>query len=205
MTDLNTIAKAFRLFNEKADKLARLSFVEKMNHPNVGFTLSFENLEKGGSQVTQEIRGPEEEAIEAFVHTFRFFIQNNEQSSFANMEQHYLAAPVDDSLKQEFVDMRNWINQHLDAEPIMVPGFPFTIDYNNEKLTRRRIMDVFVYGGLSHANEEKRRLHKTWINDPFIGKFIELVFVSTLADIFAAIARIKAINERALQHLPGPS
>lgn len=66
-------------------------------------------------------------------------------------------------------------------------------------------MDVFVYGGLSHANEEKRRLHKTWINDPFIGKFIELVFVSTLADIFAAIARIKAINERALQHLPGPS
>jgi hypothetical protein len=66
-------------------------------------------------------------------------------------------------------------------------------------------MDVFVYGGLSHANEEKRRIHKMWVDDPFMGKFIELVFVSTLADIFNAIARIKAINERALQHLPAPS
>jgi hypothetical protein len=205
MTELDKTAKALRLFNEKADKLARLSFVEKMNDPNVGFTLSFENLKEGGSKVTQERRGPEEEAIDAFVNTFRFFIQNNEQSSFDNMEKHYLAAPVDKALKQEFFDMRNRINQYLDVEPITAPNFPFTIEYNNEKLTRRRIMDVFVYGGLSHANEEKRRLHKMWINDPFVGKFIEQIFVSTLADVFVAIAHIQGINERALQHLPGPS
>lgn len=112
MPDLNKIAKALRLFNEKAEKLARLNFMAKLTHPNAGVTISFNNPKEGGATVTQERRGPDEEAIDAFVLTFRYFIQDNEQTSFRNMEQHYLAAPLDPALQKQFVDLRSEINKY---------------------------------------------------------------------------------------------
>lgn len=197
VTDPDKIAKAFRLFNEKAEKLASLSFMQKMQDPDVGYKVTFTNLEEGGSTVKQERTGPEEEAIDAFVLTFRFFIQDNEQSSFHQMANHYADAPLDQALKVEFAKAREQINGFLDSAT--------HINYNHEVLTCRRIMDVFMYGGFSHANEDKRRLYKTWMNDPYISQLIVHIFVSTLAYIHNGIAYIKGINERALQHLQEPS
>lgn len=66
-------------------------------------------------------------------------------------------------------------------------------------------MYVFVYGGLSHGlDEEKRRLHKTWVNDPIAGVFFENEFLTILRNIYIAIVMVKKMNEQALQHLPGP-
>ncbi len=167
-----------------------------MRRPGVGVTISFQNLKEGAS-ITQERRGPDEEAIDAFVHTFRYFIQNNESISFQNMEKHYSAAPIDAALQREFVKLRKEINEYLDEK--------VGINYNNEDLTRRRVMDVFVYGGFSHANEGKRRLYKTWMDDPVMARLIEQLFIDTLADIHNAIVLIKRLNEQALKSLPGPS
>jgi hypothetical protein len=198
MPDLNKIAKALRLFNEKADKLARFSFLEKLQHPDSGITISFNRLKEGGFNVNQERRGPDEEAIDAFVLTFRYFIQDNEQTSFRNMEKHYLSAPIHTALQKQFTELRVQVNEYLDSTS--------NLNFNGEALTRRRIMDVFVYGGLSHGmDEEKRRLHKSWVNDPFAGVLFEHEFVDILGKIFIAIAMIKKMNEKALQHLPGPS
>ena len=72
MSDLNKIAKALRLFNEKAEKLARLSFMAKLTQHNAGVTISVQNLSEGGATVTQERRGPNEESIDTFVLTFRY-------------------------------------------------------------------------------------------------------------------------------------
>jgi hypothetical protein len=82
MAGLDKIAKALRLFNDKADRLARLSFLDHMNHPDSGVSISF-NAEEG-EFVKQVRRGPEEEAIDAFVLTFRYFVQDNEPTSLAN-------------------------------------------------------------------------------------------------------------------------
>ena len=189
MVDLNKIAKALRLFNEKADKLLRLSFMGKMQHPDSGVTISFERVnDKGEALIKQERRGPEEEAIDACVLTFRYFIQNNEQTSFANMETHYLDAPIDDELKQQFVELRKQVNEFLDGTTNM--------NFNNETLTRRRIMEVFVYGGFSHANEEKRT--------PAAVLF-ENEFLVIMRNIIVAIAQIRRMNENALESLPRPS
>lgn len=198
MVDVSEIAKAFRFFNEKAEKLARLNFLKQIGHPDSGVSISFENLNTDAPAVSQERRGPDEDAIDAFVLTFRFFIQDNEHSSFRNMEKHYLAAPIDPSLQAEFVKLRKEVNDYLDSK--------VNINYNNEDLTRRRIMDVFVYGGLSHGSDEaKRRLHKKWISDPIMSGWIENEFLITMRNIHNAIALMKTLNEKALQHLPGPS
>jgi hypothetical protein len=197
MADVNTIAKAFRLFNEKADKLARLSFMDKMHHPDSGVSISFERTnEKGGGFIKQERRGPEEEAIDAFVLTFRYFIQNNESTSLANMEKYYLEAPIDPTLQQQFVTLRKQVNEYLSGT--------INITLNKESLTRDQLMRIFVYGGYSHATEEKRRLHKTMMTS-FGAVVFENEFLVILRNITIAIAEIKAMNEKALRSLPGPS
>jgi hypothetical protein len=54
MADLTEIAKALRLFNEKADKLSRLSFLEQIRHPDSGISLSMERVNENSFNVTQE-------------------------------------------------------------------------------------------------------------------------------------------------------
>jgi hypothetical protein len=198
MLDLDQIAKALRLFNEKADRLARSSFLEKLAQPDSGITISFQRAKQGGFTVNQERRGPDEEAIDAFVLTFRFFIQDREQSSFRNMEKHYLSASIDVPLQKQFTELRKQVNGYLDSTT--------NITFNGEALTRRRIMDVFLYGGLSHGwDENKRRLHKTWVTDPISGVMFEHEFIDILGKLFVAIMMIKKMNAKALEHLPGPS
>lgn len=194
MADLDKIAKAFRLFNEKADKLARLSFLDKMNHPDSGVSMSF-NAEEG--EFVKEVRrGPEEEAIDAFVLTFRYFIQDNEATSFANMERFYLESPLDPGLQQKFVNIRKEVNEYLNK--------PTNLKLNEETFTNRRLMEIFIFGGFSHANEEKRRLYLTLMGS-MGGLFFENEFLTILRNIQVAIAYMKSLNEEALKHLPGPS
>lgn len=194
MADLDKIAGAFRLFNEKADKLVRLSFLDKMNHPDSGVSISF-NAEEG--EFVKEVRrGPEEEAIDAFVLTFRYFIQDKEATSFANMEKLYLGAPLDPGLQKKFVTIRKEVNEYLNK--------PTNLKLNEETFTNRRLMEIFIFGGFSHANEEKRRVYKTLMGS-MGGLLFENEFLRILRDIHIAIAYMKSLNEEALKHLPGPS
>ena len=48
-----------------------------------------------------DYEGPDEEAIDAFLFTFRFFVQNNEPTSFANLEKLFQELP----LERQRIDM----------------------------------------------------------------------------------------------------
>lgn len=203
MSEVDRIVEAFDLFNEKVDKLTRLSFVTSTLESGSGVTLSWKAIEGGGYEGKHERRGPAEEAIDAFVHTFRYFIQDNETSSLRMMAGHYNAAPLDDNeLKEEFADVRKQINDFLDGKS------DFPIEYNGEVLTRRKIMDTFVYGGLSHATDpkikrlsDKKRLYDEWMGIPPFRLLIENEFVCALAKILDALVYIKTVNEKALAQL----
>lgn len=199
MVDISKINEALNLFNEKADKLFRLSFVKTMFETNTGVTLSWKARDDGLYDEFHERRGPEEEAIDAFVLTFRYFIQDNEATSFRNMAVHYANAPIAVALKDEFNEIRKQVNDFLDAQP------DFHLEHDGKTYSRREIMDIFMYGGLSHAKSSKKKIYDEWMSIPPFKPIAENEFVYTISTILKAIKWIRDLNIRALDELKSVS
>ena len=183
----SNIINSLRLFNEKAEKLERLSFIETIRKYNTGFSIKINKRENGLYDLIQERRGPLEESIDAFVLTIRFFIQDNEAISFRNIASLYECAPVDNQIKSDFNKIRTQLNDYLDSNS----GMAITI--NEETLNYRKILDIIIYGGLSHANPNKKEKYDFWVKTP-LKAMIENDFVSSLAILFSAIKSIYKLN-----------
>jgi hypothetical protein len=197
MSDIDEIKNALSLFNDKADKLFRLSFVKTMFETQTGVTLSWKAKEDGSYSEMHERRGPEEEAIDAFVLTFRYFIQDNEESSFRKMAGHYENLPLDISFKNQYDAMRAEVNTFLDSQP------EFRLEHNSKGYSRREIMEVFIYGGLSHASPAKKAVYDVWMQSPLMRPLTENEFVYTIAAVFKAIEWTRELNASVLKELGG--
>src|SRR5215216_3065884 len=149
MTEVDDQIEALRLFNEKVNELLELSFVKAVTDPNAGFSLSGKRQEDGSFKMESTVRGPSVEAVKAFVLTFRFFIQDNETTSLRKIAVLYDSSNIDPQQRAHFQSARNEVNKMLDA-----PNF-FNLNYDGVTPTNREVMDIFVYGGLAHANPEK--------------------------------------------------
>ena len=176
------IINSLRLFNEKADKLMSLGFTKKIFGEKSGFTFS---AKKDGPVVFQR-HGPESESIDAFVLTYRFFIQNNEKISFNNMSRIYDETGIAQDKKNAFKRIRETINNFLDSNSWG------SID--GKTYTYREIQVIFIYGGLSHANETKKRIFDSWKRDQLLFTILENEFVWVLANILNAIQAIARVN-----------
>ena len=179
------INKSLKLFNEKADKLMSLGFTKKIFGEKSGFTFS---AKKNGPVVFQRY-GPESESIDAFVLTYRFFIQDNEKISFHNMSKIYDESGMTQDKINAFKNIRENINNFLNSNSITKTD------------TYREIQDIFIYGGLSHATETKKRIFDSWKRNQLIFKILENEFVFVLATILNAIQVIARLNRSVLKEI----
>ncbi len=195
MTEIQQQIAAMQLFNEKAEKLMKLSFVEALSVPNAGVTLNGSQKDDGTFEIKSVRRGPSREAIDAFVLTFRFFIQDNESSSFRNIAAVYDTAALDQELKERFQSARHAVNKMLDSPNLL------HISHNGLDLTNREIMLVFIYGGLAHANPEKHKRFQEWMSFPPAAALFENCFTLILGTILHAITYIIGVNREAIESL----
>ena len=195
MTTLDDQIATLRLFNEKTEELLELSFIKAVTNPDAGVRISGQLKEDGSHEIRSEVKGPSNEAIKAFVLTFRYFIQNNETISLKNIADLYDVANIGISLKEQFKSARRAVNEMLDS-----PNF-VNLTYNGSAPTNREVMDVFVYGGLAHANPQKYQLYKEWMSFPPAAAFLQSCFSLTLGHVLEAIVYISRVNEKALQQL----
>jgi len=185
--------RTLRLFNEKADKLEALSFTETLISEPLAFHLKYDS-EKGGAAWRT---GPRGESVDAFILTFRYFVQDNEPTSLRNMtrlhDDLYAVSLVPQTIAEEFRAARNHVNEVLDSEMHM--------EYNGKQLTRRDVYEVFLWGGLAHANKTKKALYDEWRDFPLPMFFLmlEREFIATLGRILGAIFAMRDINTRALE------
>ena len=180
------------LFNEKATKLERYSFTQTVFNQDTGFAVSLKNINEQPLLEVQR-RGPDDESIDAFILTFRFFIQDNEKSSFRNLASIYDALLISEEKKNNFKEARAYINNALDTTSFL--------NIDGVTLTYRHIIDTFIYGGLSHANENKKKEYDTWMLNPFSNQIVTNEFVYILGHIFRVIFYIRNLNTEVIKEL----
>jgi hypothetical protein len=179
--------KALQLFIEKSDKLRSLQFLTTFSE------LSFHwNTTKGEEKL--EITGPTQEQLDAFVLTFRFFVQDNEHTSLRWLAKHVGDDPdVSGHWKQEFNAVRGELNNILDSWP------PIQVSIANYMPpTWRDVMEAFIYGDLSHANEKKREIFKSWMRDLPTKGLLTVQFVQIVSAITAGLFHIAEITKKEL-------
>lgn len=181
--------RALELFNTKAERLNNSSFLEFLRQQGLGVTISW-GKDKPSSA---DIRWPDEEAIDAFVLTFRFFIQSNEKSSFENVEKTYDNLPISRQKKELFKNARKKLNDYLDLR------IPWQV--NNQQPTRREILNVFIYGEFAHANEIKRVILDQWMSRPIFDLIVYTEFLSILWNAASFIAYVRELNEGVIKEL----
>ena len=148
---------------------------------------------KKGIGATIERRGPDKDSIDASVLTLRFFIQDNEPCSFRNMAKIYEDLPISLDKKKSFEKSRDFVNFLLDQDSPIGP--------DKGKLKNRDIFYIIIYGGLAHANKEKKKAYDQWISDSVLEPFITNEFVWIVAGILKAIFDVENLNEEVLKEL----
>ncbi len=108
----------------------------------------------------------------------------------------YEELPVERSLIEKVQGLREAFNRMLDSK---VP-----VTFNGQKLTRRLVFEMYMWGKLAHANKRWKQVYDSWLKDEFtrvIGPMLEYELTCTLVwatDIFAAI---RAVNLEAIAFL----
>src|SRR2546423_484752 len=117
-----------RLYNERASELNDSSFLRDLR---AGSGPIF-HLHSGPFRAVRE-GGPSQEAMKAFLLTFRLFIQDRDGLSFRAIVSLFAKLPIGEHLKQEIAEIRDEVNGHLDG------CSPFVID--GETISRRELLD----------------------------------------------------------------
>lgn len=182
--------KALKLFNKKARRLLDSRFVSFLKEKK---KLSFQiSLKKGEKAKTTRIL-PDQEAIDAFVLTFRFFIQDNERCSFGNLNEVYQKSPISQESKDKYFQARTILNNYLDSRT--------NITLYGENPAKRRLLDVFVYGNLAHSNPKLEEIYRRWTQSQFVYGFAEVHFCTILEFVLRMILCVAGINEKAIKEL----
>jgi hypothetical protein len=208
MNQLETL----KLFNEKAETLKGYErFMESIHERKVEFKQTPETAGLG----TITVQGPDNESIAACVLTIRLFIQNNDPISFGNMKKIYDNLDTSQENKNEFNQIRDELNRYLDSgSPLVMsnekanPEMILANDLNERlaelsnasltsenRLTYREILDLFIYGDLSHTNETKREKLKQLLSSSVGAAFAWYIFTGILIQIMRCIFAVAAINQ----------
>lgn len=181
--------EALELFNTKAEILRNSSFLKFLLEQKSGITIAWEK----DKPITTETRWPDDEATRAFILTFRFFYQDNERCSIRNIAGIYDDLPISERKKDWFENSRSNLNKFLDSEsPAKV---------NNETITRRDILEMFMYGELAHVNRKKKELLDRWMSHPLIDIVVYNEFIYILSAVLGFIEYIRNLNEEVMKEL----
>jgi len=138
--------ETLRNFIAKATTLKKYSFLKSSK--KLRLTLSITPNEEG---FCCYIQGVEQEQIDAFLFTFRLFIQDNDNISIRYLFNNVFNDPeISEKWKNIFSQLRHKLNIYLDDYPTERER-PTT----QKSPKRRDILNIMLYGNLSHLTRNK--------------------------------------------------
>lgn len=188
---MNTeIIQSLELFNEKATKLSKLSFLQKMLLS--GLEITFDNS-SDNKNIEINKWGPDDESLDAFVLTYRFFINDKDGISFRKISDSYSSLSTEFAeYSERFFQIRNEVNSLLDS--------PTGVKFNNHNITNREGQNIFLFGHLSHSNRndlDTKRYNRI-IKYPVAYNILWNCFIVTVTKMFDKILLTKELNKEVL-------
>lgn len=178
--------EALELFCEKAEKLRTSSLAARLNEHRPSFTWRAED-----DSLT--FTGPAAEETEAFILTFRFFIQDNERCSLRKLGDLAEKGELSAEWCSEVTEVRSALNDFLDSVPPIRSSIGQT-----PPPSYRDILWFLVYGDLAHVNPERRDQLKKYTNPPLRRGFVTTQFHDVLYASLVAIREIEAVTRHEL-------
>ena len=185
---MSEMLQRLKLFNEKIETVRRGRFVPQVFRPDHGVTLNFATEKP----LKVEKRGADEDAILALAITLRFFCQEKDGISLRQIADIYESLPVEEMDKKSARSAADSVDKYLNTP------FPFVI--NGGAITKRRLFEVFMYGGLAHANDDKRLEYQNWIKSPIVS-MMQFYFEDIVAHMLQVIVSFQGMNERTIEML----
>jgi hypothetical protein len=185
---IDAAIETLSVFNRKAEKLNGLRFMASVRENKLNYEILFASE---GPVISRNL--PESEETDAFLLTFRLFLQSNDRISVRKIAQLYERLPVTPDLRTEVETIRRQINEYLD-------GFGAVV-FKTGRVTRRDIVDVFLHGDLGHTDAVKGSTLEAWMRDPVIGVQMEMEFHLALAAVTQAIFWLRQRNLEAISQL----
>ena len=103
------------------------------------------------------------------------------------------AYPVDKGLIDNFNAARDALNSFLDSKTFLT--------VNGRQFAFREVFEIFMWGGLAHANEKKRNTFESWRRNPLVFPIVQNEFVYAISRILQVIFYVAYLNEQALEKL----
>lgn len=176
-----------RLFIEKAERLEGSRFLKEIKEDlRLGFTFI------AGKEIQVRSKKPDNEAIDAFILTFRFFIQDNEAISLRNLKKIIDSNLVTKDEKDFFQRARKTIESFLKESSNLI--------LKEHELSNGEILDTILYGELSHANTHKKIKYNSWMDTmPLFREAIWHKFIICVVIITTQIIIIKGLLEKIIK------
>ena len=175
---------AIDLFSEKYKKLESSRFVKYLE--SYGFNPKVNVPEE---RHLEDSIIPDDDSIDAFVLTIRFFIQNNERCSIYNLSRIYNTHDrISNEHRDQFNNLRIILNDTLDSQ------LWFAI--NRRRLTYRQVLMGMIYSELSHSNKNANREFSLNFRKTFLlTAILKHEFIRVLMFLYAILSEIYELNE----------
>ena len=183
--------KTLELFVEKADRLAKYVRENQARNSIVvspgGLVGVFRNSEEEEWQVASTLDG--------FLVTFRMFVQPGDRIALYSLERDSQRQPK--RQKPRLLDLAglspDWyekVEQAYQLVDVALAIAPPNLMYNDEPITRRKILETFLYGDNVHVNAAHRETFNQWRRLPDLFGELQLEFVTILGFMFGQILEV---------------
>lgn len=137
---------------------------------------------------------PDDQDVRAFITTFRMFFQKNDQISFRWLAEHVLDdMGISENWKRAFTAARESFNEYLKERPF------HSINLAGDTKTHREIIDVFLYGDISHLDPKYRPTFESWRDNPSVFALQQMDFYIILSNLLPYIEGLSYITKRELK------
>ena len=186
--------ECLELIVEKAEKLRAFGLESQVREVGLGFS-----AQRQADDTWQiEFGLPDEEKRDAFVLTFRFFHQANEPTSFHRILDVGNDPDLSDHWRQEAARLRQAWFEYLDGHS------DYTVNLFEGQPTRGQMLDIGLYGGLTHANRAQRvDQYREWTRDGVRANLFWQEFTGIMLTLLKLIYELCDLSRLELQQDAG--